>query len=56
MSKLFWQHAKITPPGKARGLSMSISKPKELELTRILFKGLKQKSFEVHTKLMRQGF
>ena len=55
MSKLCWQHTKInspnnTPLSKARGLSMSINMPKEVELTWILFKGLK------HLKLVVLGF
>ena len=38
------------PPSKARGLSMSIAKPMKVELTWILFKGLK------HFKLLILGF
>ena len=51
MSQLCWQHAKIISPNKnPRVLSMSIAKPMEVELTWILFKGLK------HFKLLILGF
>ena len=40
----------VPPRSKARGLSMSICKPKEVELTWILFKGLK------YLKLIVLGF
>ena len=37
MSQLCWEHTKINSPNKkARGLSMSIAKPMEVELTWIL--------------------
>ena len=51
MSQLCWQHAKIISPNKnIVNISMSIAKPMEVELTWILFKGLK------HFKLLVLGF